>query len=421
MLRVVIALGLLIGFLVAHAPQPMPNPPGSGIEAAQQTTLEIPASAYESLRNEIKELERLLPVLVDRGAALFLLAHDYARLGERAKALDLLKQCVALDEGFDPARDTAFAQLKSASEFLILVEHVQRHSPPIHRARVAFTLAQNDLFPEGLAVDALKGVFYMGSEYHNKIVSISKTGKVADFVKEGTYDLMPVGGVHVDPVDHSVWCATDPGKKKRSEIVHFDMSGKLLERFMPSTAGPHVLNDLVLRSRNEIYVTDTEGNHVFRFDRQEHHFTELNFGRPLFGPNGITLSDDGNLLYVADDLGVIRMDLRTKEAQEVKPPSHDTMAGIDGLYWYEGDLVGVEYGTGAYRVVRWPLSPNGREARSHDVLERGTKMVRDPTTGAIWDGKFYFMTNTGLNNLKESKIIDAKKLEPVEIAVVPLR
>jgi sugar lactone lactonase YvrE len=373
------------------------------------------------LRDEIKALEQLLPRLVDRGAALFLLAHDYARLSEPGKALDLLKQCVALDEGFDPAGDKVFAPLRSRPEFLNLVESVRQQNPPISRARVAFTVAQKDLFPEGLAVDASKRVFYMGSEYHNKIVKVSETGEVADFVKEAVYDLMPVGGVHVDWTDHSVWCATDPGKKNRSEIVHFDAQGKLLERYAPSTAGPHGLNDLVLRGKSEIYVTDTEGNHVFHFDRETHQFTESNLGRPVFEPNGITVSDDGNLLYVGDDLGVIRMDLRTNEAQDVKPSPHDTMAGVDGLYWYEGGLVAVEYGTGTYRVVRWKLSPNRREATSSKTLERGTIMVRNPTTGAILDGKFYFMANTGIDNLQESKIADPEKLEPLHIAVLPLR
>ena len=215
---------------------------------------------------------------------LYLLAHHYARLGEHAKALSLLKQCAALNEEFDPARVKAFAPLESDREFRDLVERARRQNPPVHRARVAFTVAQTDLFPEGLAADAPKRVFYMGSEYHNKIVTISEAGEVTDFVKEGTFDLMPVGGVHVDPMDHSVWCATDPGAKNRSEIVHFDAQGKLLERYTPTTPGPHALNDFVLRSTNEIYVTDAEGNRVFRFDRESHRFTELNLGRPVFGP-----------------------------------------------------------------------------------------------------------------------------------------
>ncbi len=421
MARARIVLRLVVGGTVALASSALPAATHPDTAALQQASAPVlAADNVQRLRDEIKAAEEILPRLVDRAAALYLLAHHYARLGEHAKALSLLKQCVALNEEFDPARVKAFAPLQSDPEFRDLVERARRKNPPVHRARVAFTVAQTDLFPEGLAADAPKRVFYMGSEYHNKIVSISETGEVTDFVKEGTFDLMPVGGVHVDPMDHSVWCATDPGVKNRSEIVHFDAQGKLLERYTPTTPGPHALNDLVLDGSNEIYVTDTEGNRVFRFDRESHRFTELNLGRPVFGPNGITVSDDGDVLYVGDDLGVIRMDLRTNQVQDVKPAARDTMAGIDGLYWYKGSLVGVEYGTGAYRVVRWKLSADGGEVRSSETLERGTEMVRNPTTGAIMDGKFYFMANTGIANLENGKI-DPKKLEPLHIAVVTLR
>lgn len=419
MARAGITFGLLIGCAVTAVWHPCLAATRAGTDAAQQTAAPTPVS--ERLREEIKSLKEILPRVTDRGATLFLLAHDYARLGEQAKALDLLKQCMALDAGFDPSGDRAFSSLNDNPEFQTLVARVQRQNPPVRRARVAFTVAQNDLFPEGLAVDASKRIFYMGSEYHNKIVRISEAGKVTDFVKEGTYDLMPVGGVHVDPTDHGVWCATDPGKKNRSEIVHFDAEGKLLGRYMPSTPGPHGLNDLVLHGSREIYVTDSDGNHIFRFDRQSHRFSDLDLGRPVFEPNGITVSGDGNLLFVGDDLGVIRMDLRTNEAHDVKPVAHDTMAGVDGLYWYEGSLVGVEYGTGAYRVMRWKLSQDGREVKSSETLERGTEMVRNPTTGTILDGNFYYMANTGIENLNDGRIADPAKLEPLHIAILALK
>jgi len=108
----------------------------------------------------------------------------------------------------------------------------------VHRARVAFTIPESDLFPEGLTADVENHVFYMGSRHVEKIVRISEAGKVSDFVKPSLYDLMPVGGVHVDPADHSVWAATDPGPKNRSEMVHFDAQGKLLERLPAPGAGP---------------------------------------------------------------------------------------------------------------------------------------------------------------------------------------
>jgi sugar lactone lactonase YvrE len=380
----------------------------------------------DRLRDEIKAVEGLLAKpsasgFSDRAAALYFLAHHYARLGETVKALALLRECVALDEGFNPAGQPAFVSLNGDPAFREVVELARRRYPPVHRAHVALTLPQKDLFPEGLEVDAAKRIFYMGSMHLKKIVTITESGAVADFVKPDAYDLMPVGGVHIDLADHSVWCATDPGVKNRSEIVHFDAQGKLLERHTAPGTGPHDLNDLVVRGTREIYTTDTEGNRVYRFDRRSHRFAELTLSRPVFYPNGITLSNDGNELYVADLLGVIRMDLKTNTSEDVKPSPHDTLAGVDGLYWYNGGLVGVQYGTGARRVMRWKLSSDGRRVTASEVLERGTELVEDPTTGAILDDQFYFMANTGIDNLDDDKIVDPAKLEPLHIAVVPLK
>jgi sugar lactone lactonase YvrE len=412
---------LIVGCAIAFASHLLST--AAHPEKAVPQTTSVPVAAPgdpQRLRHEINAVEGMLPQLVDRGAALYLLAHHYARLGDQVKALALLQQCVALDEGFDPEDAKAFAGLKSDPRFHDLIERVRRRYPPVRRAHIAFTVTQNDLFPEGLAVDASKRVFYMGSMHHNKIVTVTVAGKVTDFVEEGLYDLMPVGGVHVDPTDHSVWCATDPGNTNRSEIVHFDAHGKLLERYTAPGAGPHDLNDLVLRSESEIYVTDTDGNSVYRFDRESRRFAAMKLGRPVFYPNGITLSDDSNTLYIADILGVIRVDVRTNEAQDVKPAAHDTLAGIDGLYWFKSGLVGVQYGTGAFRVMRWRLSPDGREVRFSETLERGTELVRDPTTGAILDGRFFFMANTGIENLDDGKIVNPAKLEALQIAVVPI-
>src|SRR5262249_19277609 len=153
-------------------------------------------------RAEIQSVQDLLPKIADRGAALYFMARRYAQLGDSQQALNLLKHCIALDEGHDPGDVPAFEPLKSFPEFQQLVDDVRRRHPPVHRARVAFTIQEADLFPEGLAFDADKHVFYMGSMYRRKIVKIREDSQVSDFVKSGLYGLMPVGGIKIDPADH---------------------------------------------------------------------------------------------------------------------------------------------------------------------------------------------------------------------------
>jgi hypothetical protein len=377
-----------------------------------------PPADDPQVRSQIAQLEHLLPHTSDRGAALFLLAKQYTRLGDLPKAFSLLKECISLDEGFDPSDSQLLKPLRSFPEFPQLVAQVHRRHPAVHRARVAFTVPETDLFPEGLAVDTEKNIFYMGSIHRKKIVAIDWRREVSDFVKPGLYSLLGLGGIKVDPADHSLWAASD--NDHRSELLHFDQQGKLLERYSPTGVGPHVLNDLVLRGPRDIYVTDTVAQQVYRFDRAAHSFTLMDLPRPLFYPNGIALSADERQLYIADLMGVIEVDIRSNAAADVIPGPHNTLAGNDGLYWYKGSLLGVQYGTGTFRVMRWQLSPDGRRVTATQVLEYRTALVKDPTTGTIDRGKFYYIANTGIDNLENDQIVDPKKLEPVHIAVLEL-
>jgi len=136
--------------------------------------------------------------------------------------------------------------------------------------------------------------------------------------------------------------------------------------------------------------------------------------------NGITLSSDDRLLFVADGLGVIRMDLLTLSGEDVVPGPGNTLAGFDGLYWHRGGLVGIQNSIGSRRVGRFQLSADGRRVTQAVILERGTDHVASPTTGALVGDDFYFIENSQLGNLARGRIVDPAKLEMVRIGVIHL-
>jgi len=100
-----------------------------------------------------------------------------------------------------------------------------------------------------------------------------------------------------------------------------------------------------------------------------HTFAKMKLWRPVSYPNGITLSQDCNLFFVADMLGVMRVDLRTNESADVDPGPHHTLSGVDGLYWHKGEFLAAQYGTGEYRMMHWKLSPEGRKVIASETLE----------------------------------------------------
>jgi streptogramin lyase len=377
-----------------------------------------PADAAE-VREQIAIVEKLQPVVPDRGAVLYFLSIAKQHLGETREALSLLKECLTLREGFDPSGDPAFFGLKGSKEFDDLAEKVHRDFPPVAAARFAFVTDEKDLIPEGLAYDEKHNLYYLSSLNRKKIVKIDSEGRVSDFVSADRYGLLPVLGLRLDPTDGTVWADSfeDAG---RTELLHFDSAGNLLGRYSPKDSAKHGFNDLVLRKNGEVITTDSLNNGVFRFDPRSRSFAPLPAYRTLFYPNGIALADDDQTVYVADALGIVKMDLRSGESRDVDPGPRNTLAGADGLYWHNSSLIAVQNGIGSPRVAAFKLSKDGNRVTQTRVLENHTQFTVLPTTGAIHGNDFYFIANSQIDNLNGDKIMDVTKLAPVRIAIVRL-
>lgn len=377
-----------------------------------------PADAQE-IRNQVAAVQKLQSTLPDRGAALYFLAAAKEHLRENREALALLKECLALQEGFDPSGDPAFLGLKESKEFTAQIENVHRDFPVVAQAREAVRTTEKDLIPEGLSYDAQRNVFYLSSLNRRKIVEIGRDGRTSDFVPADRYGLLPVLGIRISPSDGTVWADsfTDSG---RTELLHFDASGKLLGRFKPEGAAKHGFNDLVIRKNGEVITTDSLANAVLRFDPAARTFTALPIHRPLFYPNGIALSEDDHTLYVADSLGVVRVDLASGENRDVDPGQKSTLAGIDGLYWHNGSLIGIQNGIGSPRVAAFRLSSDGLRVTRTTVLENRSNFCVLPTTGAIRGSDFFFIANSQIDNMNNDKVMDVTRLEVIRIGVLRL-
>jgi len=376
------------------------------------------AANEEELQAQLESGKRFLGTAPDRGAVLFYIAATYALLNQPHAAMENLKECLALKEGFDPVGEPAFAGLHDSKDFQTLTDQVHRDFPPISNAQLAFTSIEKDLIPEGLAYDASEDTFYLSSLHLKKIVAISRYGEFSDFVPANRYKLLPVLGIRIDPSDDSVWSASwlDNGK---SELLHFDKRGALLGRFSPPEDGhKHGLNDLVVLRGGDVLATDTADNKVYRFEAKAQTFHEVNLARELLMPNGIALAADGNTVYVADQLGVLRLDLKSSQSAEVYAGPHNTLSGADGLYWHNQKLIAVQNGIGSPRVAVFQLSDDGLRVTKTTVVEYRSKFTALPTTGALDGDDFYFIVNSQLDNLNGDRVLDNTRLQPVRIARV---
>ena len=348
----------------------------------------------------------------------FAMALSYAKIGNLHQALTNLQQALAATPWLDPASEADFKALQQCEPFRKLLQRVEKKHPSISTGETVFTVSQKDLIPEGLAVDPSSGTFYLSSIYHRKIVRIASGGTVTDFVAEVQDGLLPVLGIHVDPADRSLWAASE--SEGSAVLVHFDAAGHTLSSFAPKELGKHLFNDLVITPSRDVYVTDSEDGSIYRLPRDSKKLVRIGLGGRLY-PNGIALSGDAKSLYVAHAFGIALLELATEEISELQAPDGISLAQVDGLYYWRGSLIGIQNGFGPNRIVQLRLTPDGKAVSAGKLLEFRSASLELPTTGAIYNGWFYYIENSQINHEEHGKLKDAEHLKPVRIARLRLR
>jgi streptogramin lyase len=207
---------------------------------------------------------------------------------------------------------------------------------------------------------------------------------------------------------------------KRGEILGLDLeTGETVARLGP--AGLMSVNDLTVAPNGDLWATDTAAGAVVRFKGARGSAERITPEGGMAYPNGIAVSDDGRHVFVAQGASLRRIDAETGAVLRLPHPPDLTTLGIDGLYWIEGALVGVQNGGTAGRVIRLELTPARDAIARWSVLEGGGPAFDTPTTGAPAPGRLYVLANSQIQLLRpDGSVAEPDKLKPILILETPL-
>lgn len=414
-----IAAGLLVAAASAFA-----QSPSSSTEKAYEAWERGTAALRDGrAAAAAPDLEAALAAFPKSPDLLYSAARAEALVGEPDKALDALERAAALGFGVGAETDRAFESLAAVPRFRALLPRVAENAKPVSSSSVAFTIPEPDLIPEGAAWDSRTRTLFVGSLHKLKIVSIDSSGRVRDFIQAGRAGLLQILGLRVDPKNRTLWACSAAGDSprgdptRRSALLRFDLaSGRLAGSYPSRPGGKHLFNDLVVTRGGDVFLTDSEDGGVWRLRRRSATLEAFVPARSLAYPNGIALSEDERLLYVAHDSGIAAWNLKTGARLELSAPDGVTLVSIDGLYVRGSSLIAVQNGVHPERIAVFALSPNGERVVGCRVLERGNPLFDIPTTGAVAGDAFYYMANTQLRALAPGNIVqDPQKRKPVVI------
>jgi sugar lactone lactonase YvrE len=359
------------------------------------------------------------------GILVFYQALVHFNLGEREAALELLRSLKSRKLGLIPVRQMGFDAVWDDPAFQSIRKELVEEDPKTPTAPVAFRLADPKLIPEGIAYDADGKRFFLGSAQRKIIVTDAK-GEARDFSRpDDKLDL--VLGLSVDAARGHLYAVSTNGyideakTERRNAVFRYNLkSGRLLDRFVAPEAMQ--LNDLAVASDGTLYVTDSMSGSLFRKKPDEGTLTRFGTAGAIRGANGIALGADG-MLYVAVSTAIVRVDTGSGEPTRLPQPDSAVTGGIDGLYWHDGDLLGVQNVTNPGRVVRIHLADKGTRIAGLTVLQSHHHPDFDePTTGAIANGALHVIGNSYVGRFQpDGTIKDAESLKGTAVIAVPLK
>lgn len=372
------------------------------------------------LREQAAEIQTAHQQYPDNPCVLYQLAALYAKANRPTDALATLREMAAKHSGVDPRLRDGFQSLATNPEFLEIKQQIRRDNPPVLHALLAFTIAEADLIPEGIAWSEKQHRFYLGS-VKRKIIEVDAKGNARDFVPASSDGLGVVVGLRADDQRGELWAASEqmaphPGLVRG--VFRYRLSdGKLLAKYPVKDGDADLVNDLTVAPDGTLYATASNSGSLVRVQPGKPDAEIFLPPHSLPDPNGITVTRDGRFLFVAGWYGITRVDLQTKATALLKSSPQIAAGCFDGLYEYQGDLVGIQncvHDPG--RVLRLRLNPARDTIVSAQVLESYNPLFDGVTTGAIAGHDFYFMANTQIHKMGVGGTIPADaKFDPIRV------
>ncbi|MDP1675493.1 MAG: hypothetical protein Q8L88_01415 [Bacteroidota bacterium] len=359
------------------------------------------------------------------------LAKAFAMTGKKIKSIELLDDISIIGVDYNVENDGGFMNIWRHSLLKEITARVKRNREIIS-SDLAYSLNEKDLIPEGITYDPRQQRLYLSSVYKRKIVFINSDGTFGDFFTEAQEGLYSTFGMKVDAAQNQLWVVGilnhpkarlgNKGESTKAAVFQYNLeTKKLIHQYLMNDTLQHMFNDLVIVGGN-VFVTDTKQSAVYKIVPSKQTIEPWFQNNDSFHPNGIAVSQDQRYLFVAHWSGITRISLADTQHIQLQTKLNTTLSGIDGLYFYNNNLIAIQNKVGQQsRVMRFDLNKELNSVVRSTILESGNPLFNVPTTGVVVNDELYFIANSQLRSFNSDwTIYSDDKLQPPIILKLPL-
>jgi len=285
--------------------------------------------------------------------------------------------------------------------------------------RIEFMAA--DAYPEGVAYDSVKDIYYVSSVTHGTIGKVTPAGAYSVLHADST--LRSTYGMKVHPDGKRLFvCVSDATysrhstpdtKKKMIRLISIDLAtGKRLSDVDLSALvpGKHFGNDLTFDPKGDVYVTDSYSNVIYKVTASGDAsvFSKSKVYETMgFGLNGIVFHPGGFLLVASSNKGqIFKVDVSNpNNPQPVVVDQY--FLGADGLILADNNTLTVVVNGGNDKIFRLKTNDNWKSAKL-DATTIAADVFSYPATATV-KGKDTWIMNAKTTELQDSTGVPSKK------------
>ena len=278
----------------------------------------------------------------------------------------------------------------------------------------------------------VEGLFAAHS--HNMLVATSMSAGAiylyevpAGQLGEGKWTAVQIPGANdlsgiVGEADASIgWAASSKMNGFKEEEAPFtglmglraDFQNPIL---VPAPPGAKAIGDITIGPDATVYASDPVGGGIYRKPIGAVEMEELVLPGNFVSPQGLALSQSGELLYVSDyHYGLAVVEIGEGTVRRLPSDVPVFLDGIDGLWRHGNTLIAMQNGGSPMRIVALNLSDDGRRIIGVRVLEQAHPKWTKPRGGSISDGALYYIATGRYDRLGTAEPVAGEASQSIQI------
>ncbi|WDI31362.1 hypothetical protein PUV54_15540 [Hyphococcus flavus] len=318
----------------------------------------------------------------------------------------------------------AFDILTALPAYSPIAARMESNAAPIGQARIERQDEQTALLPEALAYDKQQNIF-VGSVRTGAILKFEgkKAPKLFTTATGGVFDIEPRGKTLWAVVNNQLAFESADPEAPFASVMAFHSKTGVIKREIRVAEENALLGDLEVAKDGTIYATDSTTPRIFRMEPKGQTLDVYVEDSRFANLQGIALDEKNDRLFVADYLtGLFVIDTNTGAVHELNNTADAHLGGTDGLYLYEGDLIGIQNGTSPRRIVYIGLNDDASSITSFISMQQSLEEWNEPTHGVVVDDEFRYIATSNWPSYDENwNVREGAELQPLRIMTLPLK